>query len=441
MTPPEAASAELPVATVDRLASFAGQRVRLNGWLAGKSSKGKLHFVQLRDGTGTVQCVVFHKSVPPELFEAVGHLGQESSLSLTGLVKADARAPGGFEIDVDGGRVWHAVQGFPITPKEHGADFLLSNRHLWMRSRRPWAILRVRDAVITGLRRFFDERGFVCVDSPIFTPNACEGTSTLFEVDYFDDKAYLTQSGQLYAEASAMALGKVYCFGPTFRAEKSKTRRHLTEFWMLEPEVAYADLDDVMRLAEDMVTYTVRHVLAHRRAELEALERDLSKLERIEPPFPRLSYDEAAAILKEQPESEFKYGDDFGAPDETILSTRFEKPVFVHRYPAAVKSFYMKRDPADPSKALCVDMLGTEGVGELIGGSQREDDLDALLARIKEHELPQQFFEWYLDLRRYGTVPHAGFGLGLERFVGWIAGVEHIRECSPFPRMMYRIQP
>jgi asparaginyl-tRNA synthetase len=334
-----------------------------------------------------------------------------------------------------------AVEGYPITPKEHGTDFLLSNRHLWMRSKKPWALLRVRDAVITGLRRFFDEQGFLCMDSPMFTPNACEGTSTLFEVEYFGDKAFLTQSGQLYAEASAMAFGKVYCFGPTFRAEKSKTRRHLTEFWMLEPEVAYADLDDVMRLAEDMVTYAVKHVLATRRAELDVLERDVAKLEAVCPPFPRLSYDEAAAILADSAESEFVYGDDFGAPDETILSHRFQKPVFVHRYPVGVKAFYMKRDPADPTKALCVDMLGTEGVGELIGGSQREDDLDAMLGRIREHGLPEVHFQWYLDLRRYGSVPHGGFGLGLVRVVGWIAGVEHIRECIPFPRMMYRIQP
>ena len=430
-----------PVASVDRLSDSAGQRVMLRGWLYHKSSKGKLHFVQLRDGTGTVQCVVLKKNVEEELFEAIGHLGQESSLSLTGTVKADERAPGGFEIQVDGGEVHHAVDGYPITPKEHGTDFLLSNRHLWLRSKRTWAIMRVRDAVITGLRNFFDEQGFVCVDSPVFTPNACEGTSTLFEVDYFGDKAYLTQSGQLYAEASAMALGKVYCFGPTFRAEKSKTRRHLTEFWMLEPEVAYADLDDIMRLAEDMVTYTVRHVLERRRNELEVLERDIAKLEAIETPFPRLSYDEAAAILAESPDSEFVYGDDFGAPDETILSMKYDKPVFIHRYPAGVKSFYMARDPKDETKALCVDMLGSEGVGEIIGGSQREENLDALLQRIKEHELPQEFFEWYLDLRRYGTVPHSGYGLGLERFVGWVAGVEHIRECSPFPRMMYRIQP
>ncbi len=434
-------STDAPVTSVADLSEHVGERVALRGWVYNRSSKGKLHFVQLRDGSGLVQCVVFKKNVPEELFEAVGHLGQESSLTLIGNVSADERAPGGFELQVDGGEVHHAVDGYPITPKEHGVDYLLSQRHLWLRSKRQWAIMRLRDGVITGLRRFFDEQGFVCIDSPIFTPNACEGTSTLFEVDYFDDKAFLTQSGQLYAEAACMALGKVYTFGPTFRAEKSKTRRHLTEFWMLEPEVAYADLDDVMRLAEDMITYAVRHVLEHRRPELDALERDVSKLEAIEPPFPRITYDEAAEILKESPDSEFVYGDDFGAPDETVLSNRFDKPVMVHRYPAGVKSFYMKRDPEAPDKALCVDVLGTEGVGEIIGGSQREDDLDVLLERIKEHNLPQEFFDWYLDLRRYGTVPHAGFGLGLERFVGWIAGVEHIRECSPFPRMMSRIQP
>ena len=432
---------QAPLATIERLAEHDGQRVTLRGWLYAKSSKGKLHFAQLRDGTGIVQCVVFKKNVPEDFFEAVGHMGQESSFTVSGTVKADERAPGGFELQVDGGEVHQSVEGYPITPKEHGTDFLLSKRHLWLRSRRTWAILRVRDAVVTALRGFFDERGFCCVDSPMFTPSACEGTSTLFEVDYFGDPAFLTQSGQLYAEASAMALGKVYCFGPTFRAEKSKTRRHLTEFWMLEPEVAYADLDDIMRLAEDMTTHAVRHVLEHRRTELEVLERDVTKLEAIEPPFPRLTYDEAAAILAQTPGSEFVYGDDFGAPDETILSERFDKPVFVHRYPAGVKSFYMKRDPEAPDKALCVDMLGTEGVGEMIGGSQREDDLEALVQRIREHDLPQEHFEWYLDLRRYGSVPHSGYGLGLERFVGWIAGVPHIRECSPFPRMMYRIQP
>ncbi len=427
--------------TIEHLSEHVGETVTLRGWVHNKSSKGKLHFVQLRDGTGIVQCVVFQKAVRSELFEAVGRLGQESSLALTGKVVADERAPGGFEIQVEGGEVLQAADGFPIGPKEHGADFLLSQRHLWLRSRRQWAILRIRDAVIRGLRGFFAERDFVCVDSPVFTPSACEGTSTLFEVGYFDRKAYLTQSGQLYAEAAAMALGKVYCFGPTFRAEKSKTRRHLTEFWMLEPEVAFASLTDILELAEDMLVHVVRAVLAERRTELAVLERDVSKLEAIRKPFPRLTYDEAAAILRDHPESTFRYGDDLGATDETILSNRFDRPAMITHYPAAVKSFYMKRDPAQPDKALCVDVLGTEGVGELIGGSQREDDFEALLGRIREHELPEEAFQWYLDLRRYGSVPHAGFGLGLERTVGWIAGVEHIRECIPFPRTIYRMEP
>jgi len=429
------------ITTVERLAQHVGQTVTLRGWIYSRTSKGKLHFVQLRDGTGTVQCVLFQKNVPAELFEAVGRAGQESSLTLTGLAKADPRAPGGFEIEVQGGELHQSVEGYPISPKEHGADFLLNQRHLWLRSRRQWALMRIRDAVITALRGFLDQRGFVCVDSPIFTPNACEGTSTLFEVPYFDQRAFLTQSGQLYAEASAMALGNVYYFGPTFRAEKSKTRRHLTEFWMLEPEMAYATLDDVMQLAEDMLCYVAGEVLRRRRPELEALERDLSKLEAIRPPFPRISYDEAAKILSEHPESTFRYGDDFGAPDETILSNRYDRPVLVHRYPAAVKAFYMKRDPADATKCLCVDVLGSEGVGELIGGSQREDDLELLLARIREHQLPEEFFQWYLDLRRYGSVPHAGFGLGLERTVAWLAGVEHVREAIPFPRTIYRLSP
>jgi asparaginyl-tRNA synthetase len=430
-----------PVATVERLAEHVGALVTLRGWLYNKSSKGKLHFVQLRDGTGTVQCVLFKNNVPAELFEAVGHAGQESSLELTGTVKTDPRAPGGFEIDVNGGRVLQACEGFPITPKEHGPDFLLDRRHLWLRSKRPWAVMRIRDAVITAFRNFFDERGFVCVDSPVFTPNACEGTSTLFEVPYFEQTAYLTQSGQLYAEASAMALGKVYCFGPTFRAEKSKTRRHLTEFWMLEPEMAFATLDDVMQLAEDLLVHTVKQVLERRKPELAALERDLAKLEAIRSPFPRLSYDEAAKILASHPESTFKYGDDFGAPDETILSNLHDRPLMVHRYPHEVKAFYMKRDPADPRKALCVDVLGPEGVGEIVGGSQREDDLDALLERIEHHQLPKAAFEWYLDLRRYGSVPHGGFGIGLERTVAWLAGIEHVREAIPFPRTIYRLSP
>jgi asparaginyl-tRNA synthetase len=430
------------VVTVENLPRHVGEIVTLRGWIHHKSSKGKLHFVQLRDGTGYVQCVAFKGEVPDGLFEALGHAGQESSLILTGLVKAEPRAPGGCEISVQGGEVVQKVEGYPITPKEHGPDFLLSHRHLWLRSKRQWAVMRVRDAVISAIRRFYDEQGFVCVDSPIFTPAACEGTSTLFEVDYFgDQKAYLTQSGQLYAEATAMALGKVYCFGPTFRAEKSKTRRHLTEFWMLEPEIAWATLDDVMQHAEDLLCHVVKSVLERRRPELAVLERDLSKLEAIVPPFPRLSYDEAHAMIEKAAPGQHAYGDDLGAPDETILSNAFDRPVMIHRYPSAVKAFYMKRDPADPTKALCVDVLGPEGVGEIIGGSQREDDLDLLVARIREHGLPEDAFSWYLDLRRYGTVPHGGFGLGLERTVGWICGLEHVREASPFPRMMYRIFP
>jgi asparaginyl-tRNA synthetase len=429
------------ITTVERLGQHVGQTVTLHGWLYNKSSKGKLHFVQMRDGTGIVQCVVFKGGVPEELFDAVGRAGQESSLILTGEVKAEPRAAGGFEIGVSGGQVLQAVDGYPITPKEHGPDFLLNHRHLWLRSKRQWAIMRIRDAVVTALRRFFDERGFVCIDSPIFTPAACEGTSNLFEVNYFDEKAYLTQSGQLYAEAAAMALGKVYCFGPTFRAEKSKTRRHLTEFWMLEPEVAFATLEDIMQLAEDMLVFVAQSVLERRKPELIALERDLTKLEALRSPFPRLSYDEAAKILADHPESTFKYGDDFGAPDETILSNLHDRPVMVHRYPAEVKAFYMKRDPADPTKCLCVDVLGSEGVGEVIGGSQREDDLELLLGRIREHKLPEEAFAWYLDLRRYGSVPHAGFGLGLERTVAWMCGIEHVREASPFPRMLNRLYP
>ena len=429
------------ITTVSQLSNHVGETVTLQGWVANKSSKGKLHFVQFRDGSGFCQCVVFVKNVDPELFEAVGHAGQESSIVLTGEVKADERAPGGYEVSVTGGRVIQNAVDYPITPKEHGADFLLTNRHLWLRSRRQWAIIRVRDAVAMAIRRFFDNRGFINLDAPMFTPNACEGTSNLFELDYFERKAYLTQSGQLYGEAGAMAHGRIYTFGPTFRAEKSKTRRHLTEFWMMEPEVAFADLDDIMELAEDMLCFVVQEVLERRRTELEVLERDLTKLECIQKPFPRMKYAEAAKILLEHPDSEFVDGDDLGAPDETILSNMHDRPLMITHYPADVKSFYMKRDASDPDKALCVDVLGTGGVGEMIGGSQREDDLDILLQRIREHELPEQYFEWYLDLRRYGSVPHSGFGLGLERTVAWICGIEHVREAIPFPRMMYRIEP
>jgi asparaginyl-tRNA synthetase len=430
-----------PVVTIGHLAQHVGETVELRGWLHNKSSKGKLHFVQLRDGSGFAQCVLFEKAVPAALFDAVGAAGQESSLILIGKVVADERAPGGFEIQVGDGRVVQACEGFPITPKEHGIDYLLAQRHLWLRSRRPWAIFRVRDTIIRAVRDFFAEREFLCVDSPMFTPSACEGTSTLFEVGYFDRKAYLTQSGQLYAEAAALAFGKVYCFGPTFRAEKSKTRRHLTEFWMLEPEMAWATLDDVMDLAEDLLCRILERVLAERRPELAVLERDVAKLEAIHKPFPRLTYDEAAEILRTHPESTFEHGGDLGAPDETILSERYDRPVMITRYPAAVKAFYMKRDPVRPERCLCVDVLAPEGVGEIIGGSQREDDLQLLLGRIREHGLPEESFGWFLDLRRYGSVPHAGFGMGLERTVAWICGVEHVRECIAFPRTMYRMEP
>ncbi|MEM9802044.1 MAG: asparagine--tRNA ligase [Planctomycetota bacterium] len=432
----------VPVATIETLDRYVGQTVELRGWVHNRTSKGKLHFVILRDGTGYVQCVLRKNVVGDELFETIGAASQESSLVLVGEVKADERAPGGFEVGVAEGHVVQVASEYPISPKEHGADFLLSRRHIWLRSKRQWAIIRIRSAIEFALRRFFDERGFVCVDSPIFTPSACEGTSTLFEVDYFgDEKAYLTQSGQLYAEATAMAFGKVYTFGPTFRAEKSKTRRHLTEFWMLEPEMAYADLEDVISLAEDMLVAVVGEVLERRRTELEILERDVAKLECVTGGFPRITYDDASRILLDHPESEFVEGDDFGAPDEAILSAMHEQPLVITHYPKAVKAFYMKEAPDDPTRVLAMDVIGPEGAGELIGGSQREENLDVLLASIEKHELPMDEFEWYLDLRRFGSVPHGGFGLGLERLVRWITGIEHIREAAPFPRMMTRIRP
>ena len=430
-----------PVASIETLGRYDGQTVELRGWVHNRTSKGKLHFVTMRDGTGYAQCVLKKNVVGDELFDEIGAASQESSLVLVGDVRADDRAPGGYEIGVTGGRVLQSTEEFPITPKEHGADFLLSRRHLWLRSRKQWAIMRVRSAILFALRRFFDERGFVCIDSPIFTPSACEGTSTLFEVGYFDDKAYLTQSGQLYAEATAMAFGKVYTFGPTFRAEKSKTRRHLTEFWMLEPEMAYAELEDVIQLAEDMLVAVVGEVLERRKVELEMLERDVSKLESVTAGFPRITYDEASKILLEHPDSEFVEGDDFGAPDEELLAAMHDKPLVITNYPKAVKAFYMKEVPDDPTRVLAMDVIGPEGAGELIGGSQREENLEVLLESIAHHELPMEEFEWYLDLRRFGSVPHGGFGLGLERLVRWITGVEHIRETSPFPRMMTRIRP
>ncbi len=413
----------------------------LRGWVYHLRSKGKLAFLVLRDGTGIAQCVLAKSEVGDATFDAAVRLPQESSLEVTGVVRIDPRAPGGAELGVSALRVLQEADAdFPIQPKEHGTGFLMENRHLWLRSRKPWACLRIRDAVIRSIRAMLHEQGFLNVDSPMFTPAACEGTTTLFEVDYFGEKAYLTQSGQLYAEAAAMAFGRVYTFGPTFRAEKSKTRRHLTEFWMVEPEMAFSDLEDVMNLAEELLCRIVRDVLGQCAEELQVLERDTSKLEKVVAPFPRLSYDEAAAILKEA-NLPFEYGSDLGAPDETALGERFDRPVMIHRYPHAVKAFYMKRDPRDDRFALCVDVIAPEGYGEIIGGSQREDDREVLGRRVSEHGLPMDAFQWYLDLRRFGSVPHAGFGMGLERCVAWLCGVDHLRECIPFPRMLHRIYP
>jgi len=422
------------------LGSHIGDQVTLKGWLKSRRSSGKLLFLQIRDGTGTVQCTVFKPEVAADLFARADKLPQESSLIVTGSVRADARAPGGCEITVRDLAAVSESQEYPISPKEHGIAFLLDRRHLWLRSTRQHAILRVRSRIVKACRDYFDERGFTLLDAPIFTPAACEGTTTLFAVDYFGTPAYLTQSGQLYMEAGAMAFGKVYCFGPTFRAEKSKTRRHLTEFWMIEPEVAFAHLDDDMALAEDFLVEVVGRVVEERRAELVALERDLAPLERVQKPFPRLRYEDALALLAESGKR-LAFGDDFGGDEETVLSERFDRPVMVHRYPAASKAFYMKPDPADPRLALCVDVLAPEGYGEIIGGGQREDDLAAPERRIAEHGLPAEAFGWYLDLRRYGTVPHAGFGMGIERMVAWLCGLHHVRETIPFPRMLERLTP
>jgi asparaginyl-tRNA synthetase len=426
---------------IEDIAKHVGTPVVLKGWLAGKRSSGKIHFLQVRDGSGVIQAVMSKAAVGEDVFRQADHLSQETALSVTGAVRADARAPGGYEIDVTGIDVHGGSADYPITPKEHGVDFLLDRRHLWLRSPRQQAILRVRHEVINAIRDYLNGRDFILCDTPIFTPAACEGTTTLFPVQYFEDTtAYLTQSGQLYNEANAMALGRVYCFGPTFRAEKSKTRRHLTEFWMVEPEMAYADLNDVIELAEGLVSEVVGRVLDRRRGELALLERDTSKLEAVKAPFPRITYDEAAKILADKGVA-FQYGGDLGGTDETVLSEQFDRPVCVTHYPAAVKAFYMKPDPAQPDKALCVDMLAPEGYGEIIGGGQRIDDYDLLVSRIKEHGLPPESFEWYLDLRRYGSVPHGGFGMGVERVVSWLCGLEHVRETIPYPRMLYRLYP
>ena len=439
----------LPVTTIAEIGKHEGEPVTIRGWLYNLRESGKLLFPQFRDGSGIIQGVVPKNAVTPDVFDAVKTLTQESSVIVEGKVRADKRAPGGYELDVQNVQVVQRVpetDPYPITPKEHGTDFLMEHRHLWVRSQRQAAILRVRAEIVKAARDFFDDRGFTLTDPPIITPAACEGTTTLFPVDYFDDQAYLTQSGQLYAEATAMALGKVYSFGPTFRAEKSKTRRHLTEFWMVEPEVAYATLDDVMELAEGLISFIVKRCLERRRTDLQTIGRDISKLEKIEPPFPRISYDEAVKNLQEgfakgALESKFEWGGDLGSPDETYLSAQFEKPVMVHRYPAKVKAFYMEPDPQRPELALCVDVLAPEGYGEIIGGSQRMASHELLLQRIHEHGLPESAFKWYLDLRKFGSVPHGGFGMGIERAVAWICGLEHVRETIPFPRMLYRLYP
>ncbi len=438
-----------PITTIAEIGQHEGQSVTLRGWLYNLRESGKLLFPQFRDGSGVIQGVVPKNAVTPEIFEAVKTLTQESSVIVEGKVRADKRAPGGYELDVSNVQVVQRVpesDPYPITPKEHGTEFLMEHRHLWVRSQRQASILRVRAEIIKAVRDFFDESGFTLTDPPILTPAACEGTSTLFPVDYFEEQAYLTQSGQLYIEATAMALGKVYSFGPTFRAEKSKTRRHLTEFWMVEPEVAYAELDDLMDLAEGLISFVVKRCLDRRTADLQAIGRDITKLEKIEAPFPRMSYDDAVKNLQEgfakgALESKFEWGGDFGSPDETYLSAQFDKPVMVHRYPAKVKAFYMEPDPQRPELALCVDVLAPEGYGEIIGGSQRMASHELLLQRIHEHGLPEEAFKWYLDLRKYGSVPHGGFGMGIERAVAWICGLEHVRETIPFPRMLNRLYP
>ena len=474
LIPTTASSA--PIAEIASLAAHAGERVTLRGWLYNLRSSGKLLFPTFRDGTGTIQGIVPKAAVSEEVFERIKSLTQESSVIVTGRVRADSRAPSGFELDVEDLQVVQRIPEsapYPITPKEHGVDFLMEHRHLWFRSPRQAAILRVRAAIMRAAAEFFDTRGFIRTDPPILTPAACEGTSTLFELDYFGDPAFLTQSGQLYIESTAMALGKVYSFGPTFRAEKSKTRRHLTEFWMIEPEVAWLELDGLMDLAEGFITHIVSRVLEHHRTDLATIGRDVSKLEAVvaadsatnpgapsiersemgglssearPSSFPRLSYDEAHAMLERayaegKIESAHVYGDDFGSPDETYISSQFDRPVMIHRYPAAIKAFYMQPDPADATKAMCVDVLAPEGYGEIIGGSQRADSLELLESRIAEHGLPREAFAWYLDLRKYGSVPHAGFGMGIERAVAWICGLEHVRETIPFARTLNRIYP
>ncbi|MCL4852027.1 MAG: asparagine--tRNA ligase [Bryobacteraceae bacterium] len=433
-----------PRITIADAAAHSGETVEIAGWLYNLRRSGKIVFPILRDGTGLMQCVAVKSALPEETFEALRNLTQESSLIVTGKIRVEQRAPGGYELDVEQAEIVQRVdeaEPYPITPKDHGIEFLMDHRHLWLRSRRQHAILRVRHEVIKAIRDYFDSHGFTLVDTPIFTPAACEGTTTLFEVDYFEDeKVYLTQSGQLYNEAGAMSLGKVYCFGPTFRAEKSKTRRHLTEFWMVEPEMAYATLEDVKQVAEELVMFVVSRVLENRRAELAVLERDVSKLEAVQRPFKRMTYDEAVKILQEKG-SEIQWGADFGGTDETLLAEGSDRPIMVDRFPAQIKAFYFEPDPERPDVVLGVDVLAPEGYGEIIGGGQRIHNLDLLLKRLDEHHLPREAFNWYLDLRKYGSVPHGGFGMGVERCVAWICGLEHVRETIAFPRMLYRTTP
>ncbi len=426
--------------TIQHLDRQVGKEVLIRGWVYNTRSSGKILFLLVRDGTGIVQCPVIQGEVAEKIFADAEKLTQESSLEIEGVVREDKRAPGGYEVTVKDLKVFQVAGPYPITPKEHGTAFLMEHRHLWLRSKRQTAILRVRSEIIQAMRDFMAEREFTCLDAPIFTPNACEGTTTLFQTDYFGETAYLTQSGQLYNEATAAALGKVYCFGPCFRAEKSKTRRHVTEMWMMEPEMAYADLDDMMALSEDLTVYVVERVLSRRMRELKDLERDVSRLEKVRKPFPRISYDEACEILRKNG-VDFQWGGDFGGGDETVLANHFEAPFFVHRFPAAVKAFYMKRDPARPEVVLGADMLAPEGYGEIVGGGQREDDLATLEQRIAEEKLPREAFQWYLDLRRCGSVPHAGFGIGVERTVCWICRLDHIRESIPFPRLLEKMYP
>ena len=431
----------MKVVNIKDLDQFENQEVELRGWVYNIRSIGKIWFVILRDGTGLLQGVVVKGEASDETFLLEHELNQEDSIIINGTVRKEPRSVGGYELGVKEIKVVnHVTEEFPISPKEHGADFLMSNRHLWLRSKRQNSIMRIRHQVVKAIRDFFDDNGFTLIDSPIFTSNAVEGTTTLFEVDYFERSAYLTQSGQLYQEAGATAFGKTYCFGPTFRAEKSKTRRHLTEFWMVEPEMAYVDLDENMTWAEQLVGFIIQRVLETCTNELMLLERDTTKLESIVPPFPRITYDEAVSLLKDNG-VEFTYGSDFGAPDETVLSEQFDKPILIHRWPANIKAFYMKRDSDNPDLALGVDMIAPEGYGEIIGGGQREDDLDILIDTIRHHDLPLEPFKWYLDLRKFGSVPHSGFGLGLERTVAWICGTKHIRETIPFPRTMSRLEP